>query len=113
VTSAAILATKATSPRTDEPTGRSSSRGSARRSRTRPTEGAIARYREAIRIRPEHAPAHLNLGFALIGAGDVEAGQEELDRAVELDPTLASRIPEGTLASPEPESDRGEPVSSP
>jgi len=57
-----------------------------------------------LELQPEYAAAHLNLGFALIESGDAEAGQEELDRAVELDPSLASRLPEGSVVDPEPPS---------
>ncbi|HET9722771.1 MAG TPA: tetratricopeptide repeat protein [Actinomycetota bacterium] len=77
------------------------------------TDGAIAQYREVIRVQPEHAAAHLNLGFALLETGDLEAGQAALERAVELDPALASRIPEGTLASPGPPADDGKAPASP
>jgi hypothetical protein len=37
----------------------------------------------------------LNLGSLLVESGEREEGEKELSRAVELDPSLASRIPGG------------------
>lgn len=54
---------------------------------------AIELYQHAVEVEPSNASAHLNLGFLLIEAGDKKAGQAELDTAVQLDPTLADRIP--------------------
>ena len=54
---------------------------------------AIDLYRSAIAVDPTNAPAHLNLGFALIEKGDDKHGQVELDTAIKLDPSLASRLP--------------------
>jgi len=39
------------------------------------------------------ARAHLNLGFLLLDAEEREEGERELAKAVELDPSLESRIP--------------------
>jgi Tfp pilus assembly protein PilF len=50
-------------------------------------------YREAIAVDPGDADAHLNLGFLLISLHQVTGGQEELARAVQLNPALSSRIP--------------------
>ena len=58
-------------------------------------EEAIGLYRDVIAIDGTDARAHLNLGFLLIASGERKEGQRELDRAVELDPSLASRIPGG------------------
>jgi tetratricopeptide (TPR) repeat protein len=58
-------------------------------------EEAISLYRSVIAINEADANAHLNLGFLLVDSGDHKEGQLELDRAVELDPSLASRIPSG------------------
>jgi tetratricopeptide (TPR) repeat protein len=55
---------------------------------------AIALYKRAIRAQPDYADAHLNLGFALIEKGEEQEGNAELKKAVELDPSLAKRIPE-------------------
>jgi tetratricopeptide (TPR) repeat protein len=57
---------------------------------------AIALYRQVITIQPTYASAHLNLGFLLIAAGQKVEGKAELDRAVALNPLLASRIPTPT-----------------
>ena len=59
------------------------------------TDEAIGLYRDVIAIDDTDARAHLNLGFLLIASGERKEGQRELDRAVELDPSLASRIPGG------------------
>jgi Tfp pilus assembly protein PilF len=63
---------------------------------------AIGLYRHILQIRPDDASTHLNLGFLLIDTGDEKGGQAELEEAVALDPTLASRIPEGIAAELEP-----------
>lgn len=54
-------------------------------------------YQQVIAVNPEHAGAHLNLGFLLIDAGKREKGQAELELAVQLDPSLESRIPDRLL----------------
>jgi Flp pilus assembly protein TadD len=59
------------------------------------TEEAIGLHRDVISIDDTDARAHLNLGFLLIASGERKEGQRELDRAVELDPSLASQIPGG------------------
>ena len=46
-------------------------------------------YREAIRLEPELAQAHANLGMVLCEQGDHEAGLGFLRRAIELDPALS------------------------
>ena len=51
-------------------------------------------YRSVIRIEPDNASAHLNLGFLLIDGGEQARGEAALQRAVELDPSLAARVPE-------------------
>lgn len=51
-------------------------------------------YRRVLTLQPENASAHLNLGFLLIDQGEDEEGQDALDRAVELDPSLGSRVPD-------------------
>lgn len=61
------------------------------------TEEAIDLYRRTIAADPQHAAAHLNLGFLLqkIDPASPEA-QAEFARAVELDPSLANRVPAPT-----------------
>jgi Tfp pilus assembly protein PilF len=58
-------------------------------------------YRSVLTLQPDNASAHLNLGFLLIEQGEEEDGQSELDDAVQLDPSLASRIPEQEPEDPE------------
>ena len=48
-----------------------------------------------IAVNDADARAHLNLGFLLVESGKREEGETELSRAVELDPSLASRMPGG------------------
>src|SRR6476646_7924469 len=62
---------------------------------------SIALYRQVIKIQPDYASAHLNLGFALIEAHQDVEGQAELKTAVQLDPSLASRV-KGVDAQPSP-----------
>jgi tetratricopeptide (TPR) repeat protein len=59
-------------------------------------------YRQVIGLAPKDATAYLNLGFLLRSQGDVTEGDMDLHTAVLLDPSLASRIPPGTLATPKP-----------
>jgi Tfp pilus assembly protein PilF len=58
-------------------------------------------YRSVLTLQPDNASAHLNLGFLLIEHGEEGDGQAELDEAVQLDPSLASRIPEEEPEEPE------------
>ena len=48
---------------------------------------AIAAFREAIRIKPDYADAHANLGAALTST-DGEQAIRELEKAVALAPDL-------------------------
>lgn len=63
---------------------------------------AEALYRRVIAIAPNSAAAHLNLGFLLISTGRQADGRAELQKAVALDPTLASRIPAPSPAPKKP-----------
>lgn len=47
-------------------------------------------YRRIIELNPNHASAHLNLGFLLKSMGKEAEGQQEIDIAVTLDPALES-----------------------
>lgn len=58
---------------------------------------AIGLYRDVIAVHADDARAHLNLGFLLFGSGERQEGQDELALAVELDPSLAARIPDGEV----------------
>jgi tetratricopeptide (TPR) repeat protein len=49
---------------------------------------AAEHYREALRLRPEHAASHNNLGRLLAASGDAEAALKHYEMAIELDPNL-------------------------
>lgn len=51
-------------------------------------DAAIRYYRKALRWNPDDAVIRYNLGRVLLFEGDARAAMEQLDRAVELDPTL-------------------------
>ncbi|MGH9373008.1 MAG: tetratricopeptide repeat protein [Vicinamibacterales bacterium] len=53
------------------------------------TDDVAAEFREAIRLRPDFAEAHNNLGLVLIQAGDDQAGIATLREAVRLRPDYA------------------------
>lgn len=61
------------------------------------TGEAIDLYRQVLEGNPEHAGAHLNLGFLLVDTGHRKDGKAELAIAVQLDPSLESRIPDKLL----------------
>jgi tetratricopeptide (TPR) repeat protein len=54
-------------------------------------EGATEYYLKVLAIEPENAAAHLNLGFALKELDEKKHGNDEIARAIELDPSLAGR----------------------
>jgi predicted O-linked N-acetylglucosamine transferase (SPINDLY family) len=47
---------------------------------------ACERYQQALKILPGHAPAYLNLGIALEGAGDARSAREAYLSTLEVDP---------------------------
>jgi spermidine synthase/Flp pilus assembly protein TadD len=49
-------------------------------------DGAIAQFREAVRLEPDSAAAHWNLGAALVSRGAIEEALDHLRRSVQLDP---------------------------
>jgi Flp pilus assembly protein TadD len=51
-------------------------------------DGAIAEYREALRLNPGNHLAHYNLGVALEKKGDRQAALQEYRAAYELDPKI-------------------------
>ena len=59
---------------------------------------AVALYRHLLALAPDDANGHLNLGFLLLSVGQTTEGNAELDRAISLDPKLASRRPPQTPA---------------
>jgi len=48
--------------------------------------GAIAEWREAVRLKPDYAEAHNNLGVALKGTGDFKEANTEYREALRLKP---------------------------
>ena len=67
-------------------------------------------YRHVISLQPKDAAAHLNLGFLLRSEKRIAEGNAELNTAVSLDPSIASRIPPGTLATPAPATPKPSPT---
>lgn len=65
------------------------------------TQEAIDLYRHAIQVNPNFAPAHLNLGFLLRQTGQQAAGDAEINRALEIDPSIGQQnpAPQGTPVS--------------
>jgi Tfp pilus assembly protein PilF len=53
---------------------------------------AAALYRSLLEADPNNAAAHLNLGFVLKTLGEEQAGERELQRAIDIDPSLESRV---------------------
>lgn len=51
-------------------------------------EGAISQFRAAINAVPDYAPAHFDLGLALLQQGQQEEAQKEFQKATSLDPRL-------------------------
>jgi tetratricopeptide (TPR) repeat protein len=68
--------------------------------------GATEYYLKVLAIEPENAAAHLNLGFALKELGEKKLGNDEIARAIELDPALAGQLEpvaaDGPVATDEP-----------
>jgi tetratricopeptide (TPR) repeat protein len=50
-------------------------------------EAAIARFEEALRLKPDYVDAHNNLGVVLAGAGRVEEAISHFETALRIDPT--------------------------
>jgi Flp pilus assembly protein TadD len=53
-------------------------------------DGAIAEYREAIRLKPDYADAHNNLGVSLQAKGDTDGAIAEYREAIRLKPDVAN-----------------------
>ena len=51
-------------------------------------DGAISQYRAAINSTPAYAPAHYELGLALLQQGKKEEASQEFQKAASLDPKL-------------------------
>lgn len=54
---------------------------------------AVSLYQQAVAVNALDASAQLNLGLLLIAQGDSAGGNEHLQAAVKLNPSLASRTP--------------------
>jgi Tfp pilus assembly protein PilF len=66
-------------------------------------EEAVMLYRRVTTVDPDNAAAHLNLGLVLLDQGRTADGQAAIDRALELDPALADRVPAENAVAPAPE----------
>lgn len=64
--------------------------------------GALDLYQRAVAAAPNNVGAHLNLGLLLQQLGRKAEGDAEIARAIELDPSVASRLPAGQSVTPEP-----------
>ena len=53
-------------------------------------DGAILKYREAIRLNPEYAEPHNNLGNALYDKGDLDGAILEFRKALRIQPDNAT-----------------------
>jgi Tfp pilus assembly protein PilF len=51
-------------------------------------DGAIAQFRNAIKLAPSYAPAHYELAMTLSRKGEKSAAAEEYKKAADLDPKL-------------------------
>jgi Tfp pilus assembly protein PilF len=49
-------------------------------------DGALAEFREALRLKPDYAPAHVGLGNVFYDKGDPDAAIVEFREAVRLKP---------------------------
>lgn len=55
---------------------------------TEDLDKAIALYRKAIEAQPDHAPAYMRLGFALVHQGKNDEAAPFLEKGVALDPSM-------------------------
>jgi Tfp pilus assembly protein PilF len=58
--------------------------------------GAIALYQQLLQLNPNDANVNFNLGLLLIAQGQPAQGHADLSKAVQIDPSLTSRLPAGT-----------------
>lgn len=61
---------------------------------------AKALYEQVISLSPKDANAHFNLGYVLISLGLKKAGLSEINRGIQLNPDLASRVGTTTTTAP-------------
>ncbi len=60
---------------------------------------AEALYEQVIKLSPNDASAHFNLGYVLISLGQRKAGLSEINRGIKLNPALASRVGKGVATT--------------
>jgi Tfp pilus assembly protein PilF len=58
--------------------------------------GAIALYQQLLQLNPNDANVNFNLGLLLIAQGQPAQGHADLSKAIQIDPSLSSRLPAGT-----------------
>lgn len=61
---------------------------------------AKALYEQVIALSPKDANAHFNLGYVLISLGLKKAGLSQINRGIQLNPDLASRVGTTTTTAP-------------
>jgi tetratricopeptide (TPR) repeat protein len=59
-------------------------------------QGAIALYQQLLQLNPNDANVNFNLGLLLIAQGQSTQGHANLAKAIQIDPSLSSRLPAGT-----------------
>ena len=60
---------------------------------------AEASFKEALRLKPDYAEAHYNLGLALLQMGKKEESDSEIEKAYQLAPhlkTTTTKVPHGS-----------------
>jgi tetratricopeptide (TPR) repeat protein len=62
-------------------------------------DSAKALYEQVIKLSPKDANAHFNLGYVLISLGQRKAGLSEINRGIQLNPDLASRVAKGVATT--------------
>jgi tetratricopeptide (TPR) repeat protein len=60
---------------------------------------AEALYLQVIKLSPNDADAHFNLGYVLISLGQRKAGLAQINRGIKLNPALASRVSKGSTTT--------------
>ena len=61
---------------------------------------ALKDYQHLVVVEPDNAGGHLNLGFLLKTLGRTDEGNAEIAKAISLDPSLRSRVPQTPNPSP-------------
>ena len=59
-----------------------------------PVDGAIDKFRAALKLAPDFAPAHFQLGMAFLRKGDSAQASAEFEKAHQLDPRFRPPRPE-------------------